>query len=169
MKNLHCPRCGTGFVRVIHDIGSVERVLNRVNIFSFRCQLCTNRFRAKWPGARESTQLFDRREYKRLAVSFPAVVLVDYPRVEDEVTDLSMGGCTLQTQIGLGHGTFLELRLRPALQARAITVDTAMVCSVRTSSMGVRFLEIQPEEQRRLSRLILALLAGRSNAPHANA
>ena len=50
MRELHCPNCGAPFVRVTHQEGGVERLLSHANVFPFRCQLCTNRFRAIYSG-----------------------------------------------------------------------------------------------------------------------
>ena len=75
MRELHCPICGTSFVRVTYQEGGVERLLSHVNVFPFRCQLCTNRFRAFYSDARHNTQAFDRRQYRRLPASIEAQVL----------------------------------------------------------------------------------------------
>jgi hypothetical protein len=46
------------------------------------------------------------------------------------------------------------------VEEEAIHVETAMVCSVRPLSMGVRFLEIPPEHYRRLAQVVLGLSVG---------
>ena len=167
MKTLHCPTCGTPFVRVTYQEGTVERVLNRVKVFPFRCQLCTTRFRAFWTGSPNATQAFDRRQYKRLPASFHANLLADNAlRMDNRVTDISMGGCTLETTAVLPRGTFLEIAIKPASDEEAIKVDTAMVCSVRPESMGVRFLEFQDNDKHRLSQVVLSLLVGQSVYPN---
>ncbi len=168
MKNLHCPRCGTPFVRVTCHEGPVERVLNHVKVFPFRCQLCTSRFHAFWSGAPpHATQAFDRRQFKRLPTSLRACVVADHTvRMQNRVTDLSMAGCTLETPSVLPRGTFLELRIKPASDEDEITIDTAMVCSVRGDSMGVRFLEFQLPEKQRLSQVVLSLLVGQNIQPN---
>ncbi len=167
MKNLHCPSCGTPFVRVTYQEGTVERVLNRLKVFPFRCQLCTMRFRAFWAGSPNATQAVDRRQYKRLPASFRANLIADNAvRTDNRVTDISMGGCTLETTTALPRGTFLELMIKPASGEEAIKVDTAMVCSVRPESMGVRFLEFQASEKHRLSQVVLSLLVGQSIHPN---
>jgi c-di-GMP-binding flagellar brake protein YcgR len=167
MKNLHCPSCGTPFVRVTYDEGTVERMLNRLKVFPFRCQLCTKRFRAFWAGSPNATQSVDRRQYKRLPTSFQANVLPDNAvRTDNRVTDISMGGCTLETTATLPRGTFLELMIKPASDEETIRVETAMVCSVRPESMGVRFLELEDKDKHRLSQVILSLLVGQSVYPN---
>ena len=160
MRELHCPICGTLFVRVTYQESRVERLLRRINVFPFRCQLCTNRFRAFYSGARHNTQAFDRRQYARLKVSIDALIF-DHKQlpVTNRITDISMDGCTLQTT-GFPKGAFIELVLKPTVEEETIRIETAMVCSVRPLSMGVRFLEIPPEHYRRLAQVILGLLVG---------
>ena len=168
MKELHCPICGTSFVRVTYQEGGVERLLSRVNVFPFRCQLCTNRFRAFYSGARHNTQAFDRRQYTRLPASIEAQVLDrDQPAMIKRITDISMDGCTLQTT-GFSKGAFIELVLKPAVEDETIRIATAMVCSVRSSSMGIRFLEVLPEHHRRLGQVVLGLLVGQGLGPTLN-
>jgi c-di-GMP-binding flagellar brake protein YcgR len=166
MKHLHCPNCGTPFVRVTAQEGPMERVLYRVKVFPFRCQLCTTRFHAFWTGSPHGTQSLDRRQYKRLPTSLRARLLADNDvRADNRVTDISMAGCTLESATALPRGTFVELVIKPASDEEEIRVDTAMVSSVRPDSMGVRFLELRMNEKHRLSQLVLSLLVGQSVHP----
>ncbi|MGE0643855.1 MAG: PilZ domain-containing protein [Nitrospira sp.] len=163
MKEPHCPSCGTPFVRMIHDDGIVERVLNRIGVFPFRCQLCTTRFRIFRSQNPTAPSASDRREYTRLPVSFRANILAD-DRVPaaNRVTDISMGGCTLETAATLPQGSFIELVIKPASDEEPIKIETAMVCSSRPGSMGVRFLEMVTADKNRLSQVILSLLVGQN-------
>lgn len=166
MKDLHCPSCGTPFVRVRHQAGAVERVLNRFKVFPFRCQLCTSQFRAFWPRSPDASREFDRREFKRLPASFQAKAFTEHTAKSDHrLTDISMGGCTLETASEIPKGTFLELQIKPASDEETIKIETAMVCSVRPESVGVQFLEFNPNEQRRLSQVVLSLWVGQSLHP----
>jgi c-di-GMP-binding flagellar brake protein YcgR len=160
MKKLHCPSCGTPFVRVTYQENRIERLLSRFNVFPFRCQLCTNRFRAFESGARHNTQAFDRRQYARLKVSIDALIF-DHKQlpVTNRITDISMDGCTLHTT-GFPKGSFIELVLKSAVEEDTIRIETAIVCSVRPLSMGIRFLEVPPEHYRRLAQVVLGLLVG---------
>ena len=169
MSGLHCPICGTPFVRVTCQEGWVERLLSRVNLFPFRCQLCTNRFRAFYSGVRHNTQAFDRRQYKRLRASIEAQVF-DHKQLPltNQITDISMDGCALQTT-GFLKGAFVQLVLKPTVEEETIRIETAMVCSVRPLSMGIRFLEIPPEHYRRLAQVVLGLLVGQGLDPTLNA
>lgn len=166
MKPLYCPDCGTSFVRVAHLAGAVERLLHHLYIFPFRCQLCTARFRAYWAWPPNPMQAGDRREYIRLASSFQAQLRADNAvRVEGRVTEISMGGCTFETSEVLPHSTLLELMIKPASDEEAITITSALICSVRKESMGVRFLGLQPDDKHRLSQVVLNLLVGQSIRP----
>jgi len=156
MKTLHCPNCGTPFVRVALQTGVMERVLQQLHMFPFRCQLCMNKVRAFLREA--ASQAFDRRQYKRLPTSIQAQFLADNRmQSTNRITDISMDGCTLQTT-GLPRGTFLGLVLKPDQENESIRIETAMVCSVRPTSVGLRFLEIPLPDQRRLSQVVLGLL-----------
>jgi len=163
MNTLHCPSCGTPFVRVTYNEGTVEKILGRFNVRLFRCQLCRMQFRAFWTGSPDSTQSVDRRQYKRLPVSFHAEIFAENAlQSASRITDISMGGCRLETSKALPQGTFFELIITPASDEEAITIETAMVCSVRQESMGIRFLELQSNDKHRLSQVVLSLLVGQS-------
>ena len=165
MKSLHCPSCGTSFVRVTSNEGMVEKALNHIRMFPFRCQLCTNRFRAFYLSARQSTQEFDRRQFKRLATAMDAQV-IDSKQLPftNRITDISMGGCAILAG-GLAKGAFVELVLKSSTEGEEIRIETAMVCSVRSESVGIQFLEFHPDEQRRLSQVVLGLLVGQGGQP----
>ncbi|HEX7766298.1 MAG TPA: PilZ domain-containing protein [Nitrospira sp.] len=162
MKSLHCPSCGTSFVRVTSNEGMVEKALNHIRMFPFRCQLCTNRFRAFYLSARQSTQGFDRRQFKRLATAMDAQV-IDNKQLPftNRITDISMGGCALLAG-GLAKGAFVELVLKSSIEGEEIRIESAMVCSVRPEAVGLQFLEFHPGQQRRLSQVVLGLLVGQS-------
>lgn len=141
----------------------MERLLNRFRILSFRCQLCAARFRAYRNQLPGHTSVADRRQYKRLPVSFRANLLAENAtRMDNRVTDISMGGCTLETTTTLPQGSFIELVIKPASDEEPIKIETAMVCSSRPESMGIRFLEMVADDKNRLSQVILSLLVGQS-------
>jgi len=146
----------------------MERVLQQLNVVPFRCQLCMNKFRAFHREAGGRAKVLDRRQYKRLPTSIQAQFLADNRiRSTNRITDISMDGCTLQTT-GLPRGTFLGLVLKPDQEDESIRIETAMVCSVHPTSVGLRFLEIQLPDQRRLSQVVLGLLVSQGHQPASN-
>jgi c-di-GMP-binding flagellar brake protein YcgR len=167
MKTLHCPSCGTPFVRATYNEGTVEKMLSRFNVHPFRCQLCTRRFHAFWTKLPDATHSVDRRQYKRLPVSLHAEAFADTShRVRGRITDISVDGCTVEASELLPLGTFMELTIRPASDEGAIKVETAAVCSVRKESMGIHFLELPSSDKYRLSQVVLSLLVGQSVHPN---
>ncbi|WP_447978666.1 PilZ domain-containing protein [Candidatus Nitrospira bockiana] len=152
-----CPRCRADAVRPIVRDGPVERLLQFVRLYSFRCQLCTHRFRALLSSRPPAVLHYDKREYTRLPARIEAKILGE-PIATDLVTDLSMGGCTLQTTAPLTKGAFVHLQLKPRPDEPGINVETAMVRSVRTRAVGLEFIELEWQEKRRLTELIRGLL-----------
>ncbi len=169
MKELHCPACGTPCVRVSSRSGFIEKVLNRLHIFQFRCQLCTTRFQARRPGNRQTSQEFDRREYRRLRTNLAASLILDPPALDGLVSDISMGGCTLQATTSLPRGTFVKMVLHAPGGQPDIKIDAAMISSIQPLSIGVKFLEFQPEDKQRMGQLVLELLAYQHTAPRVSA
>ena len=169
MKELHCPACGTPYVKVTSGAGFVEKLLNRLHIFQFRCQLCTTRFRARRPGNRQTSQEFDRREYRRLRANFAASLTLDQSAVDGFVTDLSMGGCTLQATSSLPRGTFVKVLLHAPGGQPDIKIDAAMISSIQPLTIGVKFLEFQSADKQRMGQLVLDLLAYQNIPPGVSA
>ena len=162
MRDRHCPNCGTPFVRVVAPSRGLDYVLSWFSIDPFRCQLCTHEFCAASLGAGRKQAEKDRRQFTRLATSMEAHVLGSSEMTGTKrVSDISMGGCAL-SGVSLPKGSFLELMLKPASEADDIHIKAAMVCSVRPDAVGVRFLELRPDAQHRLSQVVLGLLVGQN-------
>jgi c-di-GMP-binding flagellar brake protein YcgR len=149
---------------VIHQSALGESFLELMRFYPFRCQLCTHQFRAFRPGARDVTQAFDRRQYKRLPTSCWATLVTDLMTPKEMILDISMGGCTVRMESPLPMGTFLGIQLQSAEHEPAISVGTAMVRSIRRNSVGVQFLEVDREDKARLSRYIHGLLLTHSHS-----
>ena len=160
-----CPQCHTELVRRIRRSGPVERLLNFFSIHSFRCQLCAHRYRSRGANSGRGVSLPDQRQFERLPIHVPAVIVGAQVRSEDVVTDLSMGGCTLHTTTALSKGAFLHLNLNPPDHEAAIVVETAMVRSVRSDCVGLQFLEFDGQHKERLARCVQNLLLTRRPSP----
>lgn len=159
-----CPQCHAEIARRISQSGPVERLLNFFTIYSFRCQLCAHRFRRLAPGMDGRSHSLDKRQFERLPARVRATIVGAQGQSEDLVTDLSIGGCTLQTRAPLTKGTFLHLGLKSSDDEPAILVETAMVRSVRPEAVGLEFLEFEGGQKERLGRLVCNLLHTRRTA-----
>ena len=87
-------------------------------------------------------------------------------RLDGRVTEISMGGCTFEASGVLPQGSLLELMIKPASDEDVITIETATVCSVRQEAMGLRFIDLQPDDKHRLSQVVLNLVVGQSIRPN---
>jgi PilZ domain-containing protein len=76
-----------------------------------------------------------------------------------------MGGCTLKAETPLSQGAFLQLLLQPSDREPPIRVETAIVRSVRSRSVGLQFLEFPAGEKDRLSQCVHSLLVNYRTAP----
>ena len=160
-----CPQCHADIARRIVPSGPGERFLNFFSIYSFRCQLCAHRYRKFVVGTDGLALSSDKRQFERLPTNIRAIIVGTQGRSEDLITDLSMGGCTLQTTTPLIKGAFLHLNLEPPDHESAILVETAMVRSVRPQAVGLEFLEFEGGHKERLARFVHGLLLTRQTAP----
>jgi hypothetical protein len=161
MKKPDCPQCRKDFVKRIPPHGSLESLLDLVYLYSFRCQLCTRRFRALQWGVRYAPDQTDRRQYERISANFRATFKADQELGEGMVTDISVGGCSVMTGAQLKERMALQMQLFPEPNAQPILVEVALVCSYRAPTVGIEFVGMQPAHRERLSRYVHGLLMAR--------
>lgn len=165
---LPCPRCGTHFVRRSHRQGLTERLLSLFSIYPFRCQVCGHRFKARQSRIHASQHPLDQRQYERLSTHVPTTFVESAKpgeyRTGGVVSDLSLGGCYLQTAVPASEGTLLSLELQTGENTPAIPVEAAIVRAVRPTGVGLEFLHLDEAAQERLSQLVRQLLSERHDA-----
>ena len=158
MNQILCPKCGKDFVRRTVRESVHEYLLSVGYVYPFRCQLCAHRFlRLEW-GKRYSESTVDKRQYERVAATFPITFVGDKASGAGTITHLSLGGCALESQLKLMEGMLFNLRLQPPDVSPAINVETAVVRSVRPPVIGLEFLRTTPTEQFRLIQYVAGLL-----------
>lgn len=96
----------------------------------------------------------NRREHFRAPTRFPVAFRGEQVRGAGVVTDISMGGCALETDARPPVGTILQLQLQISDGRPALEVDAAMVRSIEPKGVAVRFLRLQAQEQERLRQLV---------------
>ena len=80
------------------------------------------------------------------------------------VSNLSRGGCKVESSTPVNTGTYLELRIYLTQDLKLpMKVDTATVRWSHEGEFGLEFLIARPEEEERLHRFVTALGAGRSH------
>lgn len=102
------------------------------------------------------SETLQRRHRLRLPVKLPATISSNQGRGMGVVTDLSMRGCALETEIGLHEGAAVDLQVLVPNEESAIVVN-AVVRGVNAPRMGVEFVGLTPAETARLSRFVFRL------------
>lgn len=158
MAQVKCPNCSRQFVRRVSIVGSAETLLGVFFIYPFRCQLCGVRFRMPQWGVRYIRVPEDKREYDRLATSFPLTFHANNMTGQGLSMEVSMGGCSFSSTMQLASGTVLQMSLQVADSVSPIVVDAAVVRYTRERLIGVEFLQWQESERDRLQLFVRGLL-----------
>jgi predicted HAD superfamily Cof-like phosphohydrolase len=160
---IRCPQCGKSFVRRSQRQGLQEWLLSLMYLYPFRCQVCARRFRAFRFRSRYVKRMVDRGQETWLSSWIPTKVAEDvkpgaYRAGEGVITEISLGGCSMQTALQLSQGTLVSLELHPEHHTPAIAVEAALVRSVRPTGVSLEFLRMSGPEQERFRQFIHQLL-----------
>lgn len=157
-----CPRCGWRFVRRAQRAGFIERLLSLFNIYPFRCQTCSWRFRALVFGLRFARRRPpDRREYDRLPVSIPATFTGSGVNGAGMVTTISVAGCTLAVEPPPDPGALLTLALAIADSEPPVTMEASVVHAIHSGTAGLAFLQFRGGDEARLRQFVHRLIVAR--------
>jgi hypothetical protein len=158
-----CPKCGKYFTQRVaaEDAADMTSTLN--GFLSYRCQLCTELFRSLPPAPKKKAEqaLATRRHYLRVPVNF-LVRLWSGQRgnpIAGTVTEIAMGGCSLEVDVVLTQGTQVKMELSVAERETPVLIRKATVCSIRPKGLGIEFTDLQPDEKIQLGRIMEELLA----------
>ena len=147
------------FIQRIAQTRLVGSLLTRFSIQPFRCQLCRHRFIKLASGSEQENRINGTRQYKRVPTQVSATLIGDFPARHEVISELSMGGCTLQRpQLPLKTGAFSQMIVKTSESEEPIRIETVMIRSVRSEGAGVEFLEFRDAEKKRLSEFVEALL-----------
>ena len=106
----------------------------------------------------------DRRLATRFTVHLPISFSRDSLTGEGVVVNLSLEGCTIESEQKVPGWKYLTLRIFLPNQDAPLVVDRAQVrSSHRRQLLPLEFLDMQPEEQARLRRFVTALETGPSH------
>ena len=105
----------------------------------------------------------ERRRAARFPVQFTLDFLGPHAAGDGTVSDLSVGGCQVDTKASVYIGMYLPVRLYLAGQETPLKVDQAVVRWAMKEKHGLEFMCLWPEEQARLRDLVSTLEAGPSH------
>lgn len=153
-----CAKCRKPYVQAVRQQGTLDRLLSLAYVYPFRCQVCRHRFRLMQWGLRYNETEVDRRQYRRRPVRLHVILSNDHGEHEGTVTDISMGGCAIETTVPLfKEKDLLTLRLDAFDLEPPIIVESAIVRPVSGPHIGLEFLRLDKKEEERLSQFILNL------------
>ncbi|MBM3223603.1 MAG: hypothetical protein FJZ47_07365 [Candidatus Tectomicrobia bacterium] len=163
VMGIRCARCGKNFIRRAHRNGVFEYLLSCLCIYPFRCQVCGRRFKMLRLRMQYAKRPVDRRKnarvVTRLAATFTEAIVPGEQRMgQGIVTDLSLGGCYLHTDVRLVEGTTLSLEVQMPQGAPTLVIDAVCVRFVRSAGVGLEFLRCSTEGRERLGQYIQELL-----------
>jgi c-di-GMP-binding flagellar brake protein YcgR len=149
--------------------GAEDPTSTVAGMFAYRCQLCSELFRAKKPDPQaapapqvakeaELTKV-DARQYVRISARFPVAFVLSKLKQEGTVTEIALGGCSLEANVVLAIGAKFKMEIHVSDGEPPLVIDQALVRSIRPTGFGIQFMEIQDVEKERLGRLLEKLLA----------
>ena len=160
MAQLKCPKCSRQFVRRVSRIGLAESLLSLVYVYPFKCQMCGYRFRTLQWGLRNDSAEEDRREYDRMAMTFPVRFRGAQFEGEGLVLYISMGGCSFSTASNLPEGAVMRMEFKISNEAAPVVVEAAALRHLRNQVAGVEFIQCEQSERERLQNFVRGLLIG---------
>lgn len=144
-----CPKCDSLFVEQQPSTGLLHGLTAMFSIYPFQCQSCKHRFRSFWSAGAHWRAV-------RVPVQIPVSFEWREGSGEGILTDVSKGGCALESNRKLAAGLILRLRL--PVDTDETTGSTAQhVASVRWvqgNRAGMKFLASTPQEQDQLTQTI---------------
>jgi len=152
-----CSQCRKPFVQAVRQRGFLDRLLRRAYIHPYGCQVCRHRFYVMQWGLRPAEIPMDGSQYRMRPVRVHAMVLDEQGHREGDITDLSMGGCTIVTPAPLLEGAMLGIRLFALDDEPPIAVEAAIVRSALGARVEVEFLRLAKQEEERLNRFVTSL------------
>ena len=145
----------------VSRVGLGERLVSLFYVYPFRCQLCGHRFKFLQWGIKYKRIEEDRREYERMAASFPVTFDAGAGQGRGLAVDISMAGCTFQTEAELTEGNLLQMRLDVPEETSPVRVEAVIIRSLLAGRVGVEFVQFENDERERLQRFIRSLILAR--------
>ena len=101
-----------------------------------------------------STEPAQRRKHVRYAVELPCRLIGERFGGRGAITDLSFGGCRVETDAAMTPGEYLRLEMDSVVRSHPLVVDLAVVRWAGRKVSGLEIIRIEPVQQERM-RLLL--------------
>ncbi len=155
-KKLFCPRCNSLLVARAESTDPLDRHLADSAIYAFECRSCGHRFRASQQDIPPPAEPQDRRKAPRTPIHMPVDLEWGEQGGDGTVTDISKGGCAVESQRRLSAGLLLLLKFPPSVRPteRDTPQQIASVQNVRGERAGMKFLAFTQREQLALAQTV---------------
>jgi len=155
-KKLFCTGCGNLLVAISESTPSRDRDAAGSVTYAFECAACQLRFQVSQQAMTAPKETQDRREAPRIPVRVPVDLECGTLVGEGTVTDISKGGCAVQSNQPLTVGQLLRLKFPAPTGSvdNCATMKIASVKNLRGDKAGVKFLAFTPEEQTKLTKTV---------------
>ncbi len=155
-KKLFCTRCDSLLEARTESVPQPDRHSATSVIYTFECQACRLRFQVSQQDIASSVEPQNRRKAPRVPIHMPVDLECGEQVAEGTVTDISKGGCAVESQQPLTIGQLLRLKFPPPTGSvdNLATQKIATVQNLRGQKAGVKFLAFTEEEQSKLTKTV---------------
>lgn len=161
-----CVRCSRDFVLAVQEESWTDRLLSRLRVVPFRCQVCSSKFRKKQAVPRPEVGL-GLRQYLRLPVQLPCIIQLQNGTTSSAIVkDISIDGCKIMDHQTLEQGTTVTIRMSGLALSGTINAEAAAVHTSHPESVGMKFIRLSELGREELGRfLYIAWKSGRIHEP----
>jgi hypothetical protein len=150
-----CPFCESLFVAPVPPAGLLDQLATFLSLHPFQCESCKKRFRLKVQGGQPPAG-HERRKAIRVAVRIPITFESNEVSGEGMLTDMSLHGCSLESQQPLRTGLVIKLNL-PAGKGQkpgSTVQQLATVVVLNGTRAGLKFLAYSFQEKTALTQTV---------------
>jgi hypothetical protein len=150
-----CPFCQSLFVTPVPPEGLLDKLATLISLHPFQCESCKRRFRLKQQGGQPATGS-ERRKAIRVPVRIPVTFESNEVSGEGVLTDMSLHGCSLESQQSLRSGLVIKLNL-PAGKGQkpgSTVQQLATVMGINGNRAGLKFLAYSFQERNALTQTV---------------
>jgi hypothetical protein len=151
-----CPQCDSLLVERKPSANLLDRLSALFSIYPVECQSCKYRFRIRRQRNRSVSGGLEQRKADRMPARIPVNFEWGEGHGEGIITDISAGGCALESKRRLKPGLILRLSLPVSTEETTDRTAQQLVTvrSVNGDRAGVKFLTFTPQEQLQLTQTI---------------
>lgn len=111
-------------------------------------------FKRKNESSESESDGIQRRKHKRILYTYPVEMIIGEKRTQRSARTLSAGGLYIAAPFELPRDTLIYLRIGTESRYRFIEAYGSVVYNQHGQGMGVKFVRISPEEQKKIQAIV---------------